>query len=293
MKIGVLTFRSRDPEPAVEDLRLVEAAQDLGHQAVLIPTWECSIHYNKEGEQVFWKKQPFPVLDLLIPRARFIDYSELQLHLLEVLERQMPVLNRARAVSFAKNKIKTLQLLSAAGLPMPASLVLEDASQLPAAVESLGGFPLVLKTPYGTFGEGVSLVHSSQEAQDIFDHQIFPQLIAQEFIEEAAGKDARLFVANGTVLAAMERQAQAGEFRSNIELGATATVLDPSQELKDLACKAVAALGLDYAGVDVVHSKRGPLILEVNANAGFKMLEQVSGVDIASVLISGSSQSHQ
>lgn len=288
MKIGILSFRSKDPEPAVEDLKLVQAAQEIGYEAVLIPTWECSIEYGEE-ETVLWKGKPFPALDLLIPRARFIYYSELNLHLLELLEQRYPTLNKTTGVALAKNKIKTLHELFAVGLPQPRSTVIEDKSCLKQAADQVGGYPLVIKAPYGTFGMGVHLANTKEEAEEILytyeRKHLWPHAIVQEFIKEAEGKDSRLFVIGGKVVAAMERVAQEGEFRSNVELGATARVVHPSDGMQTLAVRAVEALGLDYAGVDIVSSARGPLILEVNANAGFKTLEEVSGVNIARTLI--------
>ncbi len=279
MKIGILAFRSRDPEPAIEDLKLVKAAQDLGHEALLIPAWECSIHYG-ESEKVLWKEASFPTLDLLIPRARFVEYSELHLHLLEVLERSFPVLNKAASIAAAKNKIKTLELLSAAGLAIPKSVVLEGVEGFEACSLPFE-YPLVLKPPYGTFGEGIRLVSSFEEVHEY----LTSHFIAQEFISEAAGKDLRVFVMGNEVLAAMERRAQSGEFRANVELGASVRAVQISDEVARLATLAVKALKLDYAGVDIIESKRGPLVLEVNANPGFKALEQVSGVNIAEALI--------
>ncbi len=288
MKIGILSFRSKDPEPAVEDLKLVQAAQEMGHDAMLIPTWECSIEYGEE-EKVLYKGKPFPQLDILVPRARFIYYSELNLHLLELLEKRFPSLNKAAGVALAKNKIKTLHELFAAGLPQPRSTVIEDKLHLPQAAEQVGGYPLVVKAPYGTFGIGVHLAETAEDAEAILSSyerkHLWPHAIVQEFIAEADGKDSRLFVIGGGVVAAMERTAQEGEFRSNVELGASAHLIKPSEELQSLAIKAVSALGLDYAGVDIISSARGPLILEVNANAGFKTLDEVSGVDIARAII--------
>lgn len=279
MKIGILAFRSRDPEPAIEDLKLVKAAQDLGHEALLIPAWECSVHYG-ESEKVLWKGASFPTLDLLIPRARFIEYSELHLHLLEVLERSFFTLNKAASIAAAKNKIKTLERLSVAGLPIPKSMVIDGASGL----EELSfpfTLPVVLKPPYGTFGEGICLAASLDEIREYSTSRF----IIQEFIAEAEGKDLRVFVVGDEVIAAMERKAQPGEFRANVELGASVHAVQISDEVARLAILAVKALKLDYAGVDIIESKRGPLVLEVNANPGFKSLEKVSSLNIAETLI--------
>lgn len=288
MKIGILSFRSKDPEPAVEDLKLVDAAQEMGHEAVLIQTWECSIVYEG-SEKVLWKGEVFPHLDLLISRARFIYYSELNLHLLEILEKTIPTLNMSTGIAIAKNKIKTQQRLTVSDIPQPQSCVVEDLSTFSQAVVRLSGYPVVLKAPYGTFGLGVHLIKDLQEADEILKKYIRKHLwshfLVQEFITEANGKDTRVFVVGDKAVAAMERQAQEGEFRSNMELGAQGKVVQPSQAMQTLAVKATKALGLDYAGVDIVQSKRGPLVLEVNANAGFKALEEVSGVNIAQTLI--------
>ena len=288
MKIAILCFRSRDPDPAVEDLNLVQAAQELGHEALLIPAWECSIEY-REGEQVYWKGVVFPQVDCLIPRARFVEHSETQLHLLRLLEKRFPSLNKADGIAAAKNKIKTMEILSRAGLPIPRSFAIEDMSVFATVVEQLGGYPVVWKAAYGTFGMDVHLVDSHKKAEEIFNDYFKAQkamnFLTQEFIEESAGRDLRVFVLDGEVLASMERQAQAGEFRSNVELGATARVVEVEASVKNLAIQAVEALGLDTGGVDIIYSKRGPLILEVNANAGFKALEEVSGVKVAEALI--------
>lgn len=287
MKIGILAFRSRDPEPAIEDLKLVKAAQGLGHEALLIPAWECSVHYG-ESEKVLWKGASFPSLDLLIPRARIIDDVELQLHLLEVLEKSFPVLNKAASIAVAKNKIKTLELLSTAGLRVPKSVVFEGADGFEVCSLPFD-YPLVLKPPYGTFGEGIRLASSFEEARDYltecFKENLWSHFVAQEFVSEAGGKDLRVFVVGNEVLAAMERKAQPGEFRANVELGASVHAVQILDEVARLAILAVKALKLDYAGVDILQSKRGPLVLEVNANPGFKALEQVSGVNIAERLI--------
>jgi len=133
MKIAILSFRSRDPEPAVEDLKLVQAAQDLGHEALLIPAWECSIEYQG-GERVYWKGGLFPEVDALIPRARFVEHSEAQLQLLRVLEKRFPSLNKADGIMIAKNKIKTMELLTRAGLAIPHSFAIEDLSGFADAV---------------------------------------------------------------------------------------------------------------------------------------------------------------
>lgn len=288
MKIAILSFRSRDPEPAVEDLKLVQAAQELGHTALLIPAWECSIEYH-DGNKVYWKGEEFPQVDCLIPRARFVEHSETQVHLLRVLEAHFPTLNKADGIVAAKNKIKTMEILTGAGLAVPRSFVIEDLETFADAVKKLGGYPVVWKAAYGTFGMDVHLVDSFEKGEviykDYFKSQSAMNFLIQEFIEESAGKDIRIFVLKGKVLASMERQAQPGEFRSNVELGATARTVEVAKTVKTLAIQAVEALGLDCAGVDIIQSKRGPLVLEVNANAGFKALEEVSGVKVAEALI--------
>lgn len=288
MKIAILCFRSRDPEPAVEDLKLIQAARDLGHEVLFIPAWECSIEYG-DSEKIYWKGEKFPHVDGLIPRARFVEHSEVQLHLLRNLEVRFPSLNKAEGISVAKNKIKTMEVLTRAGLPLPRSFVIEDLETFADAVEKLGGYPVVWKAPYGTFGMDVHLVPSFEEGQRIFDTYFKAQsatnFLIQEFIEESGGRDTRVFVLEGKVLASMERQAQAGEFRSNVELGASTYAVEIDESMETLAIAAVDALGLDYGGVDIVQSKRGPLILEVNANAGFKSLEETSGVKVAEALI--------
>lgn len=290
MRIGILSFRSQDPEVAVEDLKLLQAAQDLGHEVLHLFAWDCHLNYE-EGLRVMWKGKAFPQLDLLFPRARFVEDAPLQLQLLEALERVVPTVNSAEAISTAKNKIKTLDLLVQKGIPMPNSEVW-DVSKSPDEVSL--PFPLVLKPPYGTFGQDIFLVHSVGEMQErfayYFEHKITSHCVVQEFIEEAQGCDFRVFVSGGRVVASMKRCAQNGEFRANVELGARVSKVETNAELEALAIAATEALGLDYAGVDIIESKKGFLVLEVNANPGFKALEALHHMDIARTLIQDAEQ---
>lgn len=285
MRIGILSFRSKDSEVAVEDLKLLQAAQDLGHEVLHLFAWDCRLDYEG-GLRVMWKGKAFPQLDLLFPRARFVEEAPLQLQLLEALEQVVPTVNSTMAISTAKNKIKTLDVLTRKGILMPNSEVW-DVSQPPEAAGQ--PFPLVLKPPYGTFGQDIFLVRSLSEMKDrfayYFEHKITSHCLVQAFIEEAQGCDFRVFVSGGRVLASMKRCAQKGEFRANVELGAHVSKVETNAELETLAIAATEAMGLDYAGVDIIESKRGFLVLEVNANPGFKALEALHRMDIARAII--------
>lgn len=295
MKMGILSFRSFTREPTVEERRLAEEAMAAGHEAILIHAMDCTITMKPEGTHVLWNGDPFPNVDVLIPRARFVDHPEQRLSLLEIFEQQrFPSLNSARAIAVAKNKIATLYALNRENISTPHTFVIEDASSVDFVFQQFGGVPVVLKPAFGTYGEGIVLAKTLGEIQTRAEEmmKLSPRILVQEFIEESAGKDTRAFVVNGEVVAAMERQAQAGEFRSNVELGATARAIQLSEEEKHLALGAVKALGLGYAGVDIIKSKRGPLVLEVNANPGFKTLEKVSGVNVAASIVQAAIQIH-
>lgn len=288
MKIGILSFRSFARELTVEEQRLVEEVQALGHEALVIHAMDCSLELGSEGTNIFWRNERFPRVDALIPRARFVDHSEQRLGLLEALQKQgIQTLNTGEAIACAKNKITTLEKMSENHLPIPRTIIVEDLLSLDLALKQLEGSAFVLKPAFGTYGQGILLVKSMEDLKMMAEEMMkaSPRILIQEFIEESAGKDTRVFVVAGEVVGAMERQAAEGEFRSNVELGAHARGVEPLEEMKHLALEAVRVLGLDYAGVDLVRSKRGHLILEVNANPGFKTLEKVSTKNIAKKIV--------
>lgn len=289
MKIGILSFYPSWQDVSEEELRLQQAADERGHEARIIRADECQITLVDGKSTLLEKGEPLEDFDVWIPRARIIGNAELHLAFVKQLKfHGARLVNEYQAIVRAKNKLRTTQILTNEGLAVPQTLVLSSPHFVDVAAEQLGGFPLVMKDPYGTYGKGVVLVESLNSARSVLHALMgyYPKpVLMQEFVKESKGKDARIFVVGGEVVAAMQRQALEGDFRSNMELGGEALPYEPSAEEVELAKKAAAALDLEIAGVDVIQSKNGPLVLEVNANPGFKGLEATTGIDVAGAII--------
>lgn len=196
-------------------------------------------------------------------------------------------LNGAGAISAARDKLHCLELFSAHGIASPKSAGIETLCDASDLLEQHFSFPLLVKQHGSTQGRGVERVWNSAQAMQRMAelHGLDEPFLLQEFIAEAQGADLRLFVLNGEVIAAMKRQSVAGDFRANIHLGGKAEIYVPEAREIDMAVEAAGLLGLDVAGVDIIQSHRGPLLLEVNASPGFEALERVSGVDVAGKML--------
>lgn len=285
MKIGILSFRPVDADFADETLRLKEAAEAMGHSAQIFRSALCQLVYDDKGERVLYEGKPFPKIDLLVPRASILTNVELRLAVVKQFKLMgVPILNGYHAIGRAKNKLRTMQILHSLGIPTPRTVVINNEAALKGAVEAVGGAPVILKDPFGTFGTGVVIVESLRAAKSVL-HSLRKMIMVQEYIEESGGRDTRVFVVGDRVVAAMERSAQAEEFRSNVELGGVASSVEISDEYAKIALASTRAIGLDYAGVDIIETKNGPAVLEVNGNPGFKALEGVSGVNVAGAIM--------
>jgi ribosomal protein S6--L-glutamate ligase len=288
MKIGILCFRSYDSYEGVEERKLVAAAERMGHEAVCIHVPRVTYALSPD-RKLFYEGSPFPSVDVLLSRARVVDQIELRLFVIRFLEEQgVPLVNGYEALLRAKNKLTSTFYLQKAGLAVLPTWVVEDEAEAMSLAKQIG-FPIVLKSAYGTFGHAVQKVDDLEALKPMLDFfwnsESTPPLLLQPFVSEAKGKDHRLFVVGNKVVAAMERSAAKGEFRSNVEQGGETGVFIPSGEEVDLAVKATRVLGLDYSGVDIIETSSGPAVLEVNGNPGFKALEEVTGVDVAALLI--------
>lgn len=288
MKIGILCFRSYDSYEGAEERKLVQAAERMGHEALCIQVPQVTFALGSNRE-ILYNGKPFPQVDVLLSRARVIDQIELRLFVIRFLEEQgHPIVNGYEALLRAKNKLTSTFYLQKAGLAVLPTWVVEDEAAATSLANQIG-FPLVLKSAYGTFGHGVQKADHPDALKPMLDlfwnSESTPPLLLQPFVAEAEGKDHRLFVVGDRVVAAMERSAATGEFRSNVEQGGKTSLLQASLEEIQLAVEATRALGLDYSGVDIIQTRQGPAVLEVNGNPGFKALEEVSGVDVAACLI--------
>ena len=291
MVIGILSYRPVSRQVTKEERRLKKAAEVLGHKAKIFRASRCQLVYDGRGERVLYNGKKFPKIDILIPRASIISNVDIRLSLVKQFQlMNVPVVNEYMSIAKAKNKLRTQQILHSLGLPTLRTVVIENYTTLSDAIDKVGGAPVILKDPFGSYGSGVIIAESKRAARSVLDaiwcnghsHKI---MMVQEYVAESGGRDTRVFVVGDKAIAAMERSAQAEEFRSNVELGGVTRGLPVSDEYAQIAVKSAKALGLEVAGVDIIETKHGPAVLEVNANPGFKALEEITGVDIATPII--------
>lgn len=289
MKIGILSYRSIGKKASYEEMRIKRMAERMGHKARIFRVARCQLVYDGRGERVFYSKKRFPNIDVLIPRAGVIKNVDIRLSVVKQFQLMgVPVVNEYTSIARAKNKLRTMQILHSLGIPTPRTVVIENFAALDMAIEAVGGAPVILKDPYGTFGCGVVIAESKRAARSVLDaiwRGKAKSMMIQEYISESEGRDTRVFVVGDKVVAAMERSAQSEEFRSNMELGGEARPIEVSDRYAQVALASVAALGLEVAGVDIIETKKGPAVLEVNANPGFKALEATTGIDVASPIV--------
>ncbi len=285
MKVGILSFRSLSRQAAKEELSLQSAARKLGHKARIFRADRFQMVYDRKSPWLLYDGKPFPRQDVILTRPSILDDVDLHAALIAQMEMAgMLLFNRYEAIMRAKNKIKTMQILDHYGIPIPKTIVIRRAMDLPQAVKLVGGFPVIVKQPVGSYGNGVTIVESMRALKSVLLWDK-PMYLLQEFVKYSKGKDLRVFVVNGKVVGSMMRSAKKGEFRSNIELGATGAAVEITEEEVSIALRSVQALDLNYGGVDIMRSKSGPVVLEVNSNPGFKELERASGADITGALI--------
>lgn len=240
--------------------------------------------------KVLYNGKPFPKFDAIIPRVTLLSDIDIETSIMKQLELcGYLMVNRFQSVVNAKNKLRTMQILIDNGLPVPKTIVVRRFEFLDDAIEKVGGVPVVLKMPHGSLGVGVAIVESKRSlhsALDIFwksrDHQY---MMIQEYIKESDGKDVRVFVVGGKIVASMERSAKEGEFRSNISIGGSGTPAVLSAVEEDIALRAAKAMRLQVAGVDLLRSGQGPLVMEVNANPGVSGITEVTGIDVPAEII--------
>jgi len=193
----------------------------------------------------------------------------------------------SQALIRSRDKLRSLQILSRAGIGLPKTIFMDYSRETEGAIEAVGGAPVVIKLLEGTQGLGVVLAENKKAAQSVIEafHGVHARIIVQEFIKEAKGADIRAFVVDGEVVGAMKRQARDGEFRSNLHRGGYAEVVKLTRQERATAISAAKKIGLDVAGVDMLPSKRGPLIIEVNSSPGLEGIEGATKVDIAGKII--------
>lgn len=277
VRIAILSTRNPSYHP---NRRLLESANQMGHECVLLHPRSVlpKIGLESETEKSF---------HVVVPRIGS-TIEDHELAVLFHLEHQgIPCLNGFSALVVARDKFLSLRRLEAHNIPVPKSLMIQEPAQIPGAVQSLGGFPVVAKALRGRQGTTVEKIQDENFAKYFTAHPPYPiqSVLLQEFLPKASLGDTRIVVVRGRVVACMRRMPRKGEFRSNVHLHGRGMLCDPPGEWLELAVLAAQVLGLQVAGVDMLEGPRGPLVLEVNTTPGFRELERVTGVDVASEII--------
>ena len=283
MKIAILSRNTR----LYSTQRLVDVARERGHVVRVLDPLRCYVRIAPGNMSIRYKGKAIKGIDAVIPRIGVTStfYGTAVLRQLEMMGVYTP--NTSDSVLSARDKLRSLQILAAQGLDMPATVFGDNPDDTADVLAMLGEPPHVIKLNEGSQGTGVVLAEKRSASQSVIEafRGLYANFLVQEFIAEAKGTDLRCFVVGKKVVAAMQREASPGEFRANIHRGATAKAATLSAEERRIAVRAAAALGLGVAGVDMLRSKRGPLILEVNASPGLEGIEAATGVNVAGAII--------
>ncbi|KJY97939.1 MULTISPECIES: 30S ribosomal protein S6--L-glutamate ligase [Pseudoalteromonas] len=283
MKIGIL---SRN-KSLYSTRRLIEAAQQRGHEVQVLDALRCYMNINSQEPEVHYKGQKLEDFNAIIPRigASVTFYGCSVLRQFEMMG-VYPV-NESVAITRSRDKLRSLQLLSRKGVGMPVTGFASKPDDVKDLLEMVGGAPVVIKLLEGTQGIGVVLAETRKAAESVIEAfmGLKAHIMVQEYIKEAGGADIRCFVIGDRVIAAMKRQAQEGEFRSNLHRGGSASLVRITPEERKTAVAAAKAMGLNVAGVDLLRSERGPLVMEVNSSPGLEGIELATGKDIAGMII--------
>lgn len=267
--------------------RLVEAARQRKHTCEVIDPLKCDIIIEKKNPAILYKGRVLENIDAIIPRigASVTFYGTAVVRQFEMMKVFSVV--ESQALVRSRDKLRSLQVLSRAGLGMPKTVFSNYTKDASEVIASVGGAPLVIKLLEGTQGLGVVLAETNNAAESVIEafHGLQARVIIQEFIKEAKGADIRAFIVDGNIVGAMKRQGKAGEFRSNLHRGGSAEIIQLTEDEENAALKAAKALGLGVCGVDMLQSARGPLILEVNSSPGLEGIEAATKKDIAKSII--------
>lgn len=283
MKIAIL---SRGPG-LYSTKRLVEAAENRGHEVEVIDALRCYMNITSNNPQIHYKGRILEDFDTIIPRigASVTFYGTAVLRQFEMMG--VYPLNESVAISRSRDKLRSMQLLARKGVGMPVTGFAHSPDDVDDLIETVGGAPLVIKLLEGTQGVGVVLAETHSAASSVIQafHGLKANILAQEFVKEADGADIRCFVVGGKVIAAMKRQGKEGEFRSNLHQGGSATLVKISPAERATAVKAAKVMGLNVCGVDLLRSNHGPVVMEVNSSPGLEGIEGSSGKDVAGLII--------
>ena len=267
--------------------RLLEAAKERGHEATVVDTLRCYMNMATAKPTIRYRGEPLPAVDAVVPRigASITFYGTAVVRQFEMMG--VYAVNESVAIARSRDKLRSMQLLARRDIGMPVTGFAHTPDDIPGLIDMVGGPPLVVKLLEGTQGVGVVLCETRKAAESVMEafFGIDVNIMVQEYIEEAGGADVRCFVVGDKVVAAMRRQALPGEFRSNLHRGGSAHAAKISPAERRTAVSAARTMGLNIAGVDLIRSNHGPLVLEVNSSPGLEGIEEASGVDVASRVI--------
>ncbi|WP_292952954.1 MULTISPECIES: 30S ribosomal protein S6--L-glutamate ligase [unclassified Neptuniibacter] len=282
MKIAIL---SRNPN-LYSTRRLKEAGEARGHEVDIIDTLHCYMDVTRSKPAVRYKGEQLPRYDAVIPRigASITFYGTAVVRQFEMMGTFC--VNESVAISRSRDKLRSLQLLSRKDIGLPRTGFASKPDDIPDLIKNVGGAPLVVKLLEGTQGIGVVLADTNKSAEAIIEAfmGLKANILVQEFIEEAGGADIRCLVVGGKVVAAMKRQGAEGEFRSNLHRGGSAKLVRLTKDERATAVNAAKAMGLNFCGVDILQSKNGPVVMEVNSSAGLEGIESATDKDVAGMV---------
>jgi ribosomal protein S6--L-glutamate ligase len=283
MKIAIL---SRD-KTLYSTRRLVEAAEKRGHEALILDHLQCYAVIERGNPMVYFNNKPVDDVDAIIPRigSSVTLYGTAIVRQFELMQVFSAV--KSLAILRSRDKLRSLQILSKAGVGLPKTAFANHPKAIDAVLNQVGGTPVIIKLLEGTQGIGVMLADTRKAAKSIIEafYGLKANILIQEFIAEARGADIRVFVVDGKVVGAMKRQGKEGEFRSNLHRGGAGKVIKLTKQEKTTALAAAEAMGLAIAGVDMLQSSRGPLVMEINSSPGLEGIEGATQVDVAGKII--------
>lgn len=283
MKIAILSRNSK----LYSTRRLVEAGEARGHHTRVIDTLRCYMNIAASRPEVRYKDEILDDIDAIIPRigASITFYGTAVVRQFEMAGTYS--VNESVAISRSRDKLRSLQLLAKKGIGLPVTGFANSTRMTHDLIKMVGGAPLIVKLLEGTQGVGVVLCETNKAAESVIEafRGLHANFIVQEFIKEARGADFRCFVIGDRVVATMKRQAKEGEFRSNLHRGGSASLVKITPQERTTAVQAARVMGLNVAGVDLLRSSHGPVVMEVNSSPGLEGIETATGMDIAGQII--------
>ena len=288
MKIGILAFQTRQYQNYTEADKLADRAREMGHDVTFLRWDEVSWFFDNNQVKILWKGEPLPELEVILARPRvYGDPSIVQTMLQAFTDAGYLLINGANGIRNAKSKARSQLIFAQQQIPSPTTRFVYDSSQLEAVTDDLA-WPIVIKSVYGSYGVGVFTAADPQTARPIVDfltrRSYDDPAIIQEYIPEASD-DIRAFVVGDQVVAAMQRSAADGEFRANVHQGAKGRPIELTDAEAELSIRAARAFELDIAGVDLVRTEQGPLVIEVNSNPGLTGITDATGADVAGKIV--------